>query len=97
MPEPPRLTPPPIWILAFGAAAGPMAVTLIAPAVPLIRESLRIDGNTAQLILTMLLVSMGVGQLLAGPSQIALVADRSFSLVLRYSVLLEPLRPSVIR
>ncbi len=67
MPETPRLTPPPIWILAFGAAAGPMAVTLIAPAVPLIRESLRIDGNTAQLILTMLLVSMGVGQLLAGP------------------------------
>ena len=67
MTEPTRLTPPPIWILAFGAAAGPMAVTLIAPAVPLIRESLQIDGNTAQLILTVLLVSMGIGQLLAGP------------------------------
>lgn len=62
-----RTPPPPIWILAFGAAAGPMAVTLIAPAVPLIREALEIDGNTAQLILTVLLVSMGVGQLLAGP------------------------------
>ncbi|MDB4021958.1 multidrug effflux MFS transporter [Litorivicinus sp.] len=58
---------PPIWILALGAGLGPFAVTLVAPAIPALRDDLSAGPNIAQLVLTTLLISIALGQLIAGP------------------------------
>ena len=58
---------PPIWVLSLGAGLAPFAVTLVAPAIPAMAIDLKADPNTAQLVLTTLLLSIAVGQLIAGP------------------------------
>jgi len=58
---------PPIWVLSLGAGLAPFAVTLVAPAIPAMAIDLSADSNIAQLVLTTLLLSIAVGQLVAGP------------------------------
>ena len=58
---------PPIWVLSLGAGLAPFAVTLVAPAIPAMAIDLNADSNIAQLVLTTLLLSIAVGQLVAGP------------------------------
>ena len=58
---------PPIWVLSLGAGLAPFAVTLVAPAIPAMAIDLKADSNIAQLVLTTLLLSIAVGQLIAGP------------------------------
>jgi len=58
---------PPTWVLSLGAGLAPFAVTLVAPAIPAMAIDLKADSNTAQLVLTTLLLSIAVGQLIAGP------------------------------
>ena len=58
---------PPTWVLSLGAGLAPFAVTLVAPAIPAMAIDLKADSNIAQLVLTTLLLSIAVGQLVAGP------------------------------
>ena len=58
---------PPIWVLSLGAGLAPFAVTLVAPAIPAMAIDLRADSNIAQLVLSVLLISIAIGQLVAGP------------------------------
>jgi len=58
---------PPTWVLSLGAGLAPFAVTLVAPAIPAMAIDLNADSNIAQLVLTTLLLSIAVGQLVAGP------------------------------
>ena len=60
-------TPPPIWVLSLGAGLAPFAVTLVAPAIPTLAIDLSADSNLAQLVLTTLLLSIALGQLILGP------------------------------
>ena len=58
---------PPTWVLSLGAGLAPFAVTLVAPAIPAMAIDLKADSNIAQLVLTTLLLSIAMGQLVAGP------------------------------
>ena len=58
---------PPTWVLSLGAGLAPFAVTLVAPAIPAMAIDLKADSNIAQLVLTTLLLSIALGQLIAGP------------------------------
>ena len=58
---------PPTWVLSLGAGLAPFAVTLVAPAIPAMAIDLKADSNIAQLVLTTLLLSIALGQLVAGP------------------------------
>ena len=58
---------PPIWVLSLGAGLAPFAVTLVAPAIPAMAIDLSADSNIAQLVLSVLLISIAIGQLVAGP------------------------------
>ena len=58
---------PPTWVLSLGAGLAPFAVTLVAPAIPAMAIDLKTDSNIAQLVLTILLLSIALGQLVAGP------------------------------
>ena len=58
---------PPVWILSLGAGLAPFAVTLVAPAIPTLTADLNANPTTAQWVLSVLLISIACGQLVAGP------------------------------
>ena len=57
--------------MALMAAIGSLAVHMLVPALPLVARDLQADEPTIQLTVTLYLVGLGIGQLVAGP-----VADR---------------------
>jgi MFS transporter, DHA1 family, multidrug resistance protein len=67
-PLPPRGT---ILLLALIAALGSLATQLLIPALPQLTHQLRSSAADAQLVISIYLIGLGTGQLLAGP-----LADR---------------------
>jgi len=57
---------PPIWVLAIAVSASNMGISLLSPAVPLLRESFAASADEVQLVLTGFLIAVGLGQMVAG-------------------------------
>jgi len=62
---------PPIWFLALCTASAVVGLTLLSPALPLIKTELNVSSEAVQQLLTVYLVALAVGQLVCGP-----VSDR---------------------
>ena len=60
-----------ILLLAAIAALGSLATQLVVPALPQIAADLRADPGDAQLVISLFLIGLGLGQVIAGP-----LADR---------------------
>ena len=59
-------TPPPMWLIAFTISSSIVGMTLIAPALPLIRVSLGASSDAVQLLLSLYLAALAIGQLVYG-------------------------------
>ena len=57
---------PPIWVLVLAVSGANIGVSLLSPAVPLIRQGLVATADQVQLVLTGFMVALGIGQLIAG-------------------------------
>ena len=57
---------PPIWVLVLAVSSSNIGVSLLSPAVPLIRHSFLATAYQAQLVLTGFMMALGIGQLIAG-------------------------------
>lgn len=62
-----RPNAPPIWFLALTTASPVLGLTILTPALPLIKQELQVSSNEVQLLLTVFMVSLAVGQLIHGP------------------------------
>ena len=58
---------PPLILLGLCASASVLALAIIAPAIPLLREEMGVNFDAAQLVLTSFLVASALGQIVAGP------------------------------
>ena len=58
---------PPLILMGLCASASVLALSIIAPAIPLLREEMGVNFDAAQLILTSFLVASALGQIVAGP------------------------------
>ncbi len=58
---------PPLTLLGLCASASVLALAIIAPAIPLLREEMGVDFDAAQLVLTSFLIASAAGQIIAGP------------------------------
>ena len=58
---------PPLILLGLCASASVLALAIIAPAIPLLRQEMGVDFDAAQLVLTSFLVASALGQIVAGP------------------------------
>ena len=67
-------------VLGLISALGSMAIHMLAPALPLLQRSLDIDVSEAQLVISVYLVSLGIGQFLFGP-----LVDRLGRMTVLYS------------
>ncbi|MFN7634588.1 MAG: Bcr/CflA family efflux MFS transporter, partial [Acetobacteraceae bacterium] len=63
--------PPPLWLLVGVTGLGPFAMQVLIPALPVLGPELGVSYASAQLVLTLYLVGVAVGQLIYGP-----LADR---------------------
>jgi DHA1 family bicyclomycin/chloramphenicol resistance-like MFS transporter len=63
--------PPPLWLLVAVTGLGPFAMQVLIPALPVIGPDLGVSSASAQLVLTLYLAGVAVGQLIYGP-----LADR---------------------
>ncbi len=68
MPISRAITPlgPPIWVLVLAVSGSNVGVSLLAPAVPLIRQSFVASADQVQFVLTSFMMALGFGQLIAG-------------------------------
>jgi DHA1 family bicyclomycin/chloramphenicol resistance-like MFS transporter len=57
---------PPIWVLVLAVSSSNIGVSLLSPAVPLIRQSFLATADQVQLVLTGFMMALGIGQLIAG-------------------------------
>ena len=57
---------PPIWVLVLAVSSSNIGVSLLSPAVPLIRHSFLATADQVQLVLTGFMMALGIGQLIAG-------------------------------
>lgn len=62
----PPARPPPLWLLALCGAVPVVGLTLITPALPLIKEHFNATDNSVQLLLTAYLATLAIGQLVYG-------------------------------
>lgn len=62
---------PPIWFLALCTASAVIGLTLLSPALPLIKTELNVSSEAVQQILTVYMIALALGQLIYGP-----VSDR---------------------
>ena len=58
---------PPLILMGLCASASVLALSIIAPAIPLLREEMGVNFDAAQLVLTSFLVASALGQIVAGP------------------------------
>lgn len=61
-----RLPRPPIWVLVLAVSSSNMGISLLSPAIPLVRERFSATGDQVQLALTGFMVALGLCQLVAG-------------------------------
>lgn len=66
--RPEALSPRLILMLAAVGALGSMAIHMFVPAMPAIARDLHVAADTTQLAVTLYLIGLGTGQLLAGPA-----------------------------
>lgn len=57
---------PPVWILALAVSSANMGMALLSPAIPSLRTYFVASADTVQLVISVFLVAVGVGQLIAG-------------------------------
>ena len=57
---------PPIWLLALAVSGANVGMSLLAPAILSLRQDLGASADEAQLVLSVFLVMLGLGQLGAG-------------------------------
>ncbi len=57
---------PPIWVLVLAVSSSNIGVSLLSPALPLIRKSFLATADQVQLVLTGFMMALGIGQLIAG-------------------------------
>ena len=57
---------PPIWVLALAVSSSNMGISLLSPAVPLMRSAFMATADQVQLVLTGFLLAVGFGQIVAG-------------------------------
>lgn len=62
---------PPIWFLASCTASAVIGLTVLSPALPLIKGNLNVSSEAVQQILSVYMVALAIGQLVYGP-----VSDR---------------------
>lgn len=60
-------TAPPIWFLALCTASAVIGLTLVTPALPIIKTELNASDEAVQQLLTAYLIALAVGQLFCGP------------------------------
>jgi len=63
----PNPTAPPIWFLALCTATAVVGLTLLTPALPLVRSELGVSDGAVQQLLTAYLIALAAGQLFCGP------------------------------
>ncbi|MGM0633425.1 MAG: multidrug effflux MFS transporter [Pseudomonadota bacterium] len=56
-----------ILLLAATSALGPVAMQILLPAIPILREQFGVDTGTAQLTLSLSMISIAIAQLFYGP------------------------------
>ncbi|MFT6875373.1 MAG: DHA1 family bicyclomycin/chloramphenicol resistance-like MFS transporter [Granulosicoccus sp.] len=66
-----RAAAPPIWFLALCTASAVVGLTLLSPALPLIKTELNVSSEAVQQLLTVYMITLAFGQLIYGP-----VSDR---------------------
>lgn len=57
----------PLWLIALGTGSAVMGITLITPALPVITQDIGALPDTVQLLLTVYLAMLAIGQLVYGP------------------------------
>jgi len=63
---------PPVWFLALATACSAIGLTLLSPALPIIKTELNTTSDAVQQLLTVYLVALAIGQLVYGP-----ISDRT--------------------
>jgi DHA1 family bicyclomycin/chloramphenicol resistance-like MFS transporter len=58
---------PPIWFLALCTASAVVGLTILTPAVPLIKAELGVSSAAVQQLLTVFMIALALGQLICGP------------------------------
>jgi len=66
-----RPVAPPIWFLALCTASAVVGLTLLSPALPLIKMELNVSSEAVQQLLSVYMIALALGQLIYGP-----VSDR---------------------
>jgi DHA1 family bicyclomycin/chloramphenicol resistance-like MFS transporter len=69
--NPQRAAVPPIWFLALCTASAVVGLTLLSPALPLIKTELNVSSEAVQQLLSVYMIVLAFGQLVYGP-----VSDR---------------------
>lgn len=57
---------PHIWILALAVSSANLGLALLSPAIPSLRADFNTNADNAQLVLSIFMIAVGVGQLIAG-------------------------------
>lgn len=57
---------PPIWMMALTVSGANIGMALLSPAIPQLRDDLQATADQAQLVLSVFLIMMGIGQMVAG-------------------------------
>ena len=62
-----RATAPPIWFLALCTASAVVGLTLLSPALPLMKTELGVSSEAVQQLLSVYMFALAFGQLICGP------------------------------
>ena len=57
----------PLWLIALATGSAAMGITLVTPALPLIGAEFSATPDAVQLLLTLYLAMLALGQLVIGP------------------------------
>ncbi len=63
-----RPSAPPIWFLALCTASAVVGLTILTPALPLVKSELGVSSAAVQQLLTVYMIALATGQLIYGPA-----------------------------
>ena len=61
-----QLIAPPVWFLAISSAVAVIGLTILTPALPLVKTELGVSSSAVQQLLTVYMIALAVGQLIFG-------------------------------